>query len=373
MTVLEGPKEQQASESAPPAIELVDISKRFTGVKHVFERTIVSTEKILSPERTYRPMGFVRSLIVGRRWETVALDKVSFSVEHGEVFGLLGPNGSGKTTLIKILANLVLPDSGTVFVDGINVVRKPYATASRLQTVLSESIGLEKRVTARQNLMLFASLYSLPKAEAEERIDYLLDYFGLSNVADKMSQAFSTGMTRKLSVCRVLLSNASIIVFDEPTSGLDPAAADDFRHLILEDLVKRQKKTILMATHNLAEARAMCTRIALLNEGSLLAIGTPEEIRKSVEDRVDVSITLATGDRPLDGLQGELEKVDGVSSVVIIDMHWFKQLKISGRKDLDYLRVLTLLSARELKVQSLETNSPSLEDAFFRLTRGERK
>jgi len=221
--------------------------------------------------------------------------------------------------------------------------------------------------------MLFASLYSLPKAEAEEKIDYLLDYFGLSEVADKMSQTFSTGMARRLSVCRVLLSHASIIVFDEPTSGLDPAAADDFRRLILEDLVKRQKKTILMATHNLAEARTMCTRIALLNEGSLLAIGTPDEIRKSVEDRVDVSITLATGDRPIDGLQGELEKVEGVSSAVIMDMHWFKQLKISGRKDLDYLRVLSLLSARDLKVQSLETNSASLEDAFFRLTRGERK
>lgn len=312
-------------------------------------------------------------MIRGEPWETVALDKVSFSVEHGEVFGLLGPNGSGKTTLIKILSNLVLPDAGAVYIEGSNVVRKPYVTASRLQTVLSESIGLEKRISARENLRLFASLYNMPKAEAEQKIDLLMDFFGLTPFAHKTSQSFSTGMSRKLAVCRVLLSRASVIVFDEPTSGMDPSSAVEFRHLITQDLVKREGKTVFMATHNLVEATSMCDRIALLNHGSLLAIGTPEEIRRRVGDRVDLSITLGSSDGDMDELREELAKVQGVHSVRIVDALGARQIQLSGTKDLSYLEIFSLISTRRLKVVSLETSTPSLEEAFVRLTREDSK
>jgi ABC-2 type transport system ATP-binding protein len=341
-------------EPTTPAVKVVDLYKRFYGTKR---------------RLTLSPMHLVDSFVKGRPWETVALDKVSFSVGHGEVFGLLGPNGSGKTTLIKILSNLVIPDSGAAYVEGINVARRPYATAERIQTVLSESIGLEKRLSIRDNLMLFASLYSLPKSEALERIDHLLEFFGLAKFADKSSQSLSTGMSRKLSVCRVLLSRASVIVFDEPTSGLDPRSADDFRNLILQDLVKREKKTIIMATHNLVEATSMCTHIALLNQGKLVTVGTPEDIRGRVEDRIDMTITLEGEGGPLDELRGRLGGADGVHSVYILDSGGVKQVRLSGKKDLNYLAVLSLISAGGFKVQSLETSSPSLEDAFLKLTR----
>jgi len=311
--------------------------------------------------------------VSGEEWETLALNDVSFSVDHGEVFGLLGPNGSGKTTLIKILANLILPDSGAAYVEGINVAQRPYATAARLQTVLAESIGLEKRITARQNLILFASLYNLPKAEADERIDRLLDYFGLSEVADKTSQSFSTGMTRKLTMARVLLSNASVVVFDEPTAGLDPSAADDFRHLMLQDLIKRSGKTIIMATHNLAEAKSMCNRIALLGKGRLLAIGSPAEIGRTVEDRLDVSMSVEAGSFSSEALRVELLKVDGVISADVMGVHGERQIKISGRKDMDYLQVFSVIHSHGLRPHSLETSSPSLEEAFLRLTREAKK
>lgn len=352
LSPLDQANEQAKPVSVPPAVRIVELSKRYSG--------------------TRQRLNF-SSLIVGKKWETVALNRVSFSVDHGEVFGILGPNGSGKTTLIKILSNLVLPDSGAVFVEGINVARRPYAAAARLQTVLSESIGLEKRITARQNLSLFASLYSIPKLEAEKRIDELLEFFGLSEVADKTSQSFSTGMSRKLSVCRVLLSHASVIVFDEPTSGLDPASADDFRRLILEDLVKRQKKTIILATHNLVEARSICTRIALLDKGSLLAIGTPDEIRRTVEDNVHLTIMLGGSGGDLVELQGELAKLDGILSVDIVSAEGAKEVRLIGRKDLDYPNVFALVSAQGWKVLSLDTSSPSLEDAFLKLTRKGRR
>jgi ABC-2 type transport system ATP-binding protein len=358
MTVVEEAKVQVKPEGAPPAVKIVDLYKRYNGRNRSL---------------TLSPRNFVQSLILGRPWEIIALNNVSFSVDHGEVFGLLGPNGSGKTTLIKILSNLVIPDSGEVYVEGINVVRRPYATASRLQTVLSDPLGMERRITARQNLSLFASLYNLPKSEADEKIDRLLDYFGLQEYANQSSQSLSTGTSRKLTVCRVLLSNASVIVFDEPTSGLDPAAADNFRRLIIEDLVKREKKTIIMATHNLVEAVTMCTRIALLNRGGLLAVGTPEEIRRTVEDRVDITMTLAGTGGPLGDLQEKLEKVDGVHSVDVIDSHGIRQVRVTGRKDLAYVDVLSIISSMGLKVLSLETSAASLEDAFIRLTRGAKR
>ena len=341
-------------EPTVPAVQVVELSKKFSG----------RTRSL-----AYTPRRFIESFVKGEPWNTVALDGVSFSVGHGEIFGLLGPNGSGKTTLIKILSNLVIPDSGAAFVEGIDVARRPYATAEKIQTVLSESIGLEKRLSIKDNLMLFASLYDLPKSEARERIERLLEFFGLADVSNKSSQSLSTGMSRKLSVCRVLLSRASVIVFDEPTSGLDPGSADDFRRLIMEDLVKREKKTIIMATHNLVEATSMCANIALLNQGRLMAVGTPEEVKRRVEDRVDLVINVGGTTGSLEELRGELGRVEGVNSVNIADAHGVKQLRLSGRKDLNYLRVLTLTTARGLKVLSLETSSPSLEDAFLKLTR----
>ncbi|MDA4123959.1 MAG: ABC transporter ATP-binding protein [Thaumarchaeota archaeon] len=358
MSVLEGATKQSERESVPPAVKITDLYKRYSGRKR---------------GRDLSPRGFLKSILVGKEWETIALDRVSLTVEHGDVFGLLGPNGSGKTTMIKILANLVIPDSGTAYVEGINVVRRPYAAAKRLQTVLAESIGLEKRVTVRQNLQLFASLYGLPKQEANERIDRLLDYFGLSEVTDKQSQSLSTGMSRKLSICRVLLSNASVVVFDEPTSGLDPSAAENLRELLVRDLVKREKKTIIIATHNLAEANSICTRIALLNRGRLIALGSPEEIRRSVQDQVDIAITITGADGNLEELREKLGKVDGVFSVELVERHQSKQIRLTGRKDMRYLDVFSLVSARGLEVLSMETSSPSLEDAFIRLTREAKK
>ena len=348
--------EQKAStEQMPPAVRIEELCKRYQWRTREFHLS---------------PSGIVSS-ITGKRQETVALDQVSFSVAHGEIFGLLGPNGSGKTTLIKILSNVVIPDSGSVFVEGINLAKNPSAAATKLQTVLSESIGLEKRLTAKQNLMLFASLYNLPKLEAEERIDKLFEYFGLSEVADKASQSFSTGMSRKLSVARVLLSGSSVIVFDEPTSGLDPASADSFRQLILDDLVERNGKTIIMATHNLQEAKSMCTRIALLNKGRLLAVGTPEEITKTVGEAIDLSLTVNGASGPLEELRGNVSKVEGVLSVDISDTLEGKRISVHGSKDMGYLEIFSLVSARGLKVVSVETSSPSLEEAFLRLTREE--
>jgi ABC-2 type transport system ATP-binding protein len=344
-------------EPRAPAVKIVELSKRFSGTRR---RLSLSHD-------------FAHQFLFGTKWETQALDKVSFEINHGEVFGLLGPNGSGKTTLIKILSNLVLPDSGSAFVEGVNVAKRPYAAAEKLQTVLSEGAGLEKRVSARSNLQLYGSLYNVPKKEADERITYLLKYFGIENFAERSSQSLSTGTSRKLTVCRVLLSNAPIIVFDEPTSGLDPVSADNFRRLIMDDLVKREKKTIMMATHNLTEAMSMCTRIALLSHGRLLAVGTPEEIRRSVGDTVDVTMDLQGDTTRLGTLQDALTKVEGVNTAAIENYKGGVRVRVNGKRDMDYFEAISLVHDQGFKLQSLESSAPSLEDAFLKITKEEGK
>ncbi len=341
-----------------PAVQVIDLEKKYSS----FTRR---------RRRANTPRAFLNAVIGRRDKSIVALDGVSFSVQPREVFGILGPNGSGKTTMIKILSTLVLPDKGSALVEGIDVVKNPYTSARHLQTVLTETTGLEKRITARQNLELFATLYGLPKEEAKQRIDELLNFFGLQDRADTMSQKFSTGMSRKLSVCRVLLSRASVIVFDEPTNGLDPIAASEFRHLLTKVLVAERAKTIILATHNLWEAEQICDRIALLRKGRLLAIGSPNDIRTRVADRVELSIRVGSSTGDSGGLIDGLKKVAGIQHADASMEEDGSQLKISieGTKDFDYSEVFSLLKSRGLRIMGLEASQPSLEDAFLKLTK----
>ncbi len=340
-----------------PAVEVSHLSKRYSA----FTRGM----------RKSSPTKFLRSILGSSDKSIIALNGVTFSVQPKEVFGVLGPNGSGKTTFLKILSTLVIPDSGVALVHGIDVVKRPYKTSQMLQTVLTESTGLEKRITARQNLELFAALYNLPKKEADAKIDELLSYFGLTARANSMSQKFSTGMSRKLSVCRVLLSRASVVVFDEPTNGLDPVAASEFRQLLTSVLVKERDKTVILATHNLWEAEKVCGRIALFSKGRLLAIGTPDEIRKKVSDRVDLTMEIHTpSDVLTNALLERLRKLDGIRDVQASSNDVTELLKVSvqGASDIDYLGIFSIVDSLGLKITRLESSQPSLEEAFIKLT-----
>src|SRR5580658_1922180 len=221
-----------------PALQVIDITKHYD----VRVRRITSSMEL----RT-----FVSVLRGKSDRQMTALDKVNFRIAPGEVFGLLGPNGAGKTTLIKILSTLVLPDSGQALVFGTDVVKHPRAVLKKLQAVLAEGWGFERRLTGRQNLEFYATLYGIPKEMAKKRIDDLLEFCQLGPAADLMFQKYSTGMTRKLLVGRALLTDASVLLFDEPTSGLDPVAAADFRTFLKNVLVREKGKTLIWATHNL--------------------------------------------------------------------------------------------------------------------------
>jgi ABC-2 type transport system ATP-binding protein len=300
----------------------------------------------------------------------LALDNVTFNVKPGEVFGLLGPNGAGKTTLIKILSTLLLPDSGKAYVYGVDVVERPRKVVQLLQTVLSESLGFERRLTARQNLQFYATLYGLSKREASERIDDLLEFCGLMDRADTMFQKFSTGMARRLLVCRALLTDAKVLLFDEPTSGLDPISAASFRSLMKDVLIKKGR-TILLATHNLWEAQHMCDRIAVLQKGKILAVDSPTKIRNTVAEVVHLIIRLQGDDSGFIKVINEhIKDISGVLNYEIRYSDQSTELRIDCERDVDYNEIFSLLNSAKAKINYLEASQPSLEEAFLKLTSG---
>ena len=215
-----------------------------------------------------------------------SLDDVSFDVQAGEFFGLLGPNGAGKTTLLKILATFILPDEGEVRIDGYDVTRDPDAVRARVAPVIANERSLYWRLTARENLELFAHLWRVPAGDVSQRIREVLDVVGLTDTGRKMVGQFSSGMLQRLLIARALLPQPRVLLLDEPTRSLDPVSAREFRRFLREELTARRNCAVIIATHNADEALELCTRVGVMNAGKLLAIGTARDLVHRVgEDR----------------------------------------------------------------------------------------
>jgi ABC-2 type transport system ATP-binding protein len=220
------------------------------------------------------------------RERVTVLDGVSLDVREGEFFGLLGPNGAGKTTLFKTLATLIQPDGGTARIAGHDLCREPAAVRAVLTPVVPEERSLNWRLTARQNLDVFAALYGLRGAEATRRIDSLLAAVELSDTGLKLVAEFSSGMRQRLLLARALLARPRVLLLDEPTRSLDPVSARRFRTFLREEIVGRHGCTVLLATHNAEEALELCDRVGVLHQGRLLAVGTAADLaRRFHEER----------------------------------------------------------------------------------------
>lgn len=226
-------------------------------------------------------------MLSGKPAESVrALSDVTWEVRGGEFFGLLGENGAGKTTLFKILATLVIPDSGEAIVSGFDVARRPEKVRELLAPVIADERSLNWRLSARENMRLFAALHSLRGAAANRRIDELLELVKLVEAADRQVSGFSSGMKQRLLVARTLLAKPSVLLLDEPTRSLDPISAREFRRFLREDVALAQGCTVLLATHNAEEAFELCDRVGVLHRGRLVAAGQTSELAREVgEDR----------------------------------------------------------------------------------------
>jgi ABC-2 type transport system ATP-binding protein len=296
--------------------------------------------------------------------EVVAVDDVSFEIQEGELFGLLGPNGAGKTTTVKMLTTLLIPTGGSASVQGADVVTRANDVRKRIGFIFGGERGLYWRLSGIDNLRYFASLYNMDYDITKKRIPFLLDMVGLNGRGEEKVQGYSRGMKQRLHVARTLLHNPDVLFLDEPTLGLDPVGAREFRQVILN--LQSEKKTILLTTHYMFEADALCNRIAIINHGRIIASDTPSGLKTHVSDLNVVEVE--TFGAPLNVIE-KLRALPFADAVSVEDQGQKQMLLIQTSRGAE--AVPDVMSALEgLRVGRVIVREPTLEDAYVRLVGG---
>ncbi len=208
-----------------------------------------------------------------------AVKHVSFSVKEGQVVGLLGENGAGKTTLLRAIATLLTPTDGSIKVGGYDTVKNPEQVKKRIGVLFGGETGLYDRLTARENLEYFATLYGLSKHETKVRIEDLAKMFGMRDYLNRKVGGFSKGMRQKVAIARAIIHNPDIILFDEPTTGLDITSSNVFRQLVHQ--LKREGKTIIFSSHIMEEVSLLCDSVAMMHKGELVYQGNLDALYKA--------------------------------------------------------------------------------------------
>ncbi|WP_297487598.1 ATP-binding cassette domain-containing protein [Thermococcus sp.] len=297
-----------------------------------------------------------------RRVEWVeALKGISFKVRKGELFGLLGPNGAGKTTTIKILTTLLEPSWGSAKVLGYDVVSQAREVRRRINLVAEGERTLYWRLSAYENLRYFASIYYVPKDEAEKRIRELLQLVGLWERRNDLVMGFSRGMKQRLAIAKALINDPEVLFLDEPTLGLDVQSALFVREFV-ERLVSEEGKTVLLTTHYMAEAEKLCDRIAIIDGGRIIALDTPENLKRLVSEGETVEIRVRNL-RP-----EKVKEIDERLAVSEEDPTHGTLLLRGNLDEEDLPRVVERLIRAGAKVLSVERVEPTLEDVFIKLT-----
>jgi ABC-2 type transport system ATP-binding protein len=291
--------------------------------------------------------------------EIVAVDNISFEVTEGEIFGFLGPNGAGKTTTIRILTGLSKPTAGSAKVLGHDI-HSEIAEAKRKVGVVPELSNLYDELSAIDNLVFMAQLYGVPRSLRKERAEKLLKMFRLYERRHDPFATFSRGMKRALTIAAALVHRPRLLFLDEPTVGLDVVAARSLRSLIKE--LRQEGITVFLTTHYLEEADQLCDRISIIVKGKIVASGTPEALKSSIESVRPVEVSLVTPSRKfVEDLSARLP------SLRVVPMN--SKVRIYGGKTAEILEAV-LQSAKHVcaEIDGVTTITPTLEDAFVKIT-----
>ena len=293
-----------------------------------------------------------------------AVDNVNLSIERGEIFGLLGPNGAGKSTLIKMLVTLLAPTSGKTLVAGFNSFTQASDVRRRIGYVPQES-ALDARLTAYENLELFAELYDLPKSNLRSKIQEVLELVELDNRRDDLVAHYSGGMKRRLEIARGLLASPEVLFLDEPTLGLDPQT----RRVVWDFIHRLQKEwnlTILATTHYLEEAENEMDRVAIIDKGRIMALGTPSELTSDYgRDLIELSLKPSTSEYTEEQLKSKLDSLQIGNELTIRGLEVRLHVK-DGKKVLPTL--MYRMESIGLEIDSVSVRTPSLDDVFIKYT-----
>ena len=297
--------------------------------------------------------------------EIEAVRGIDFEVPEGELFGLLGPNGAGKTTTIKMLITLLIPTAGTARVLGLDVVRDALEVRRRIGYVFGGERGVYDRLSGYDNLRYFAELYGVPPREQKPRIEGLLKLVGLKGREHERAEGYSRGMKQRLHVARGLLHDPSVIFLDEPTIGLDPVGARDVRATIAS--LTEAGKTVLLTTHYMFEADALCDRIAVISRGEIVAEGTPDDLKRRVAAGRVVEVEVyGVAEEAL----GRVREVQGVLAVSVEEREQAQVLVVQTEPELELTHaILGCLDGAD--VGRVSHREPTLEDAYVALVASE--
>jgi ABC-2 type transport system ATP-binding protein len=282
---------------------------------------------------------------------TVAVDDVSFDVQPGEIFGLIGPNGAGKTTTMECVEGLRTPDSGVISVLGLSPTRDTYALQERIGVQLQEA-QLQKRIKVREAVALWASLYRKP-ADG----DRLIEQLGLSDKRNAWFMTLSGGQKQRLFIALALINDPELVFLDELTTGLDPQARRAIWELVRG--IRQRGKTVLLTTHLMEEAERLCDRVAIIDHGRIIDLGTPAElVRRHCPEQ---TVVLATNDVTTPAHLGAIPEIESVTCEG-------SQVTIRGRAGDLVTQVIGCVAEHGIRVTDFRTEVPTLEDVFLRLT-----
>jgi ABC-2 type transport system ATP-binding protein len=298
--------------------------------------------------------------IVKKFGDFTAVNEISFAVEEGEIFGLLGPNGAGKSTLIRMLVTLLLPTSGTALVNGFDVVKESDGVRHSIG-VIPQAMTSDLELSVEENLIIFAKLYSVPRARREKLIDDLLESVELTQWRDAQVKNLSGGMRRRVEIARGLVHEPRIFFLDEPTTGLDPVSRVHVWEM-LEKIKRERDLTILITTHYMDEADKLCDRIAIVDHGELKALDSPLKLKASIPGKNSLEVSFSTTPS---GWEERLRQLPDVESVIAHE-HVFRIA--AGNGPATTLALMELAARESITVQSLSVQSTTLDDVFVHYT-----
>ncbi len=291
-----------------------------------------------------------------------AVDDISFNVKKGEIFGLLGPNGAGKSTTLRMLSTLSRPTKGNATIGGYDTVKND-TEVRKLIGIVSEKMIIYNRLTAKENLWFFGSLFNIPKDTLTKRIDELLELVNLTKWKDAQVGTFSTGMRQRMNVVRALLNMPQVLFLDEPTLGLDPQSSVEIRDFI-KKLNQEQGTTVIITTHMMVDADLLCDRIAIVDHGKIIALDTSTNLKKIISgaDTMIIRLEIANLTPGMLASIKALECVDAVTQENSMQLHTI----VHGADAFD--NIIDAVRKGNGKITSMANLQPTLEDVFLHIT-----
>jgi ABC-2 type transport system ATP-binding protein len=308
-----------------------------------------------------RPIAIAVEHIWKRYGDFEAVKDVNFTVAEGEIFGLLGPNGAGKSTLIRMMTTLIPVTAGKAIVGGHDVAKDP-DDVRRMIGVIPQALTSDQDLTVEENLSIYAKLYSVPHGQREKNITDVLEAVDLTKWRDAQTKTLSGGMRRRLEIARGLVHNPQIFFLDEPTTGLDPVSRIAVWEM-LNKLKASRNLTMLLTTHYMEEADKLCDRIAIVDHGKLVALGTPVELKNSVAGANVVEVHF---DRETEEWEERLKKLEGVTTVQPESAGFYRVLTTSGSKTT--MQIVELAASLGETLTSLSVQNTTLDDVFIHYT-----